>query len=549
MSGKCYSISAVNRRDSFLKIEKCLIHKIALIIAIMLYSLSFCSVVPYICEHIFAALTESQSCVTWLLGLFMALMAAYLAKFARGHEEFVLLRKNTNIIQRRMLENYLYGCHLHATSKDELSGIIYKIAEDVETCRLRIWTNILTIIFTVLFAAAYIITADPVITATIIVVSSLIVMIIFKKRKSLKTLSEDIACKENNIISCQWEYINNREISPHLNYSKLFSRYVHLNEEKKLSTVALAKAAFTAQFARMFGSILLTLITAIAGGILCCTGAMNPSKLFGMLTVIPVLSASLFTLPAVMNDVYSLKGKSKVIPEYLKTFGTQYDDAKVCILYPDIIMLKDIRIGNILKGANFHAHRGRLSVIAGPSGCGKTTLIKVLLCLTPPDSGSISYGDTAVSIMDLSSITKSVFYISSLPYIGSNVSLKDYIFRGRNVDNVYYQQMLSMLKIEYLDTDNPLSAEKLSAGEKQKIMILKMIFDERNIWICDEPTNKLDKGAETQIMKCLKKIIKERHILAVFVSHREETLSAADDLWIMDGGIISECSKQEGDHD
>jgi len=178
----------------------------------------------------------------------------------------------------------------------------------------------------------------------------------------------------------------------------------------------------------------------------------------------------------------------------------------------------------VLQNINLSFHKGECVALIGPNGCGKTTLIKSILGMVIPDSGSIKF--------DNKSIYGDYLYRSSIGYMPQI---------GRYPDNMTIGQIIEMIKKirnseQALDEDliNAFELEKmflkqmrtLSGGTTQKVSAALAFLFNPEVLILDEPTAGLDPLA-SEILK--EKIIreKEKGKLILITSH---LLSELDDL-------------------
>jgi Cu-processing system ATP-binding protein len=206
-----------------------------------------------------------------------------------------------------------------------------------------------------------------------------------------------------------------------------------------------------------------------------------------------------------------------------------------------------------LDNVTAHCTKGECIALIGPNGCGKTTLIKSVLGMVVPDSGTILFNGKSIS--------KDWTYRSKIGYMPQI---------GRYPDNMNIGQVISMMKdirkSEKVQLDEELminfGLEKmlnkrlstLSGGTRQKVSaVLSFLFDP-DVLILDEPTAGLD-PVSSEILK--EKIIKEKEKgkLILITSH---VLSELDDLitqviYMQDGKLrfhknIQELRSQTGEH-
>lgn len=176
----------------------------------------------------------------------------------------------------------------------------------------------------------------------------------------------------------------------------------------------------------------------------------------------------------------------------------------------------------VLEQANLSIHDKEFISIVGPNGGGKTTLLKLILGLLKPKSGTASiYGQSPILGRQ---------WIGYLPQY-SNLDAKfpitslDVVLMGRlgktrmtgfysKADRAVATDMLARVGLEKLK-NRPLSA--LSGGQRQRVLIARALVTEPRLLLLDEPTSSLDDYVERELYDLLKELNKELTI--VVVSH------------------------------
>ena len=178
----------------------------------------------------------------------------------------------------------------------------------------------------------------------------------------------------------------------------------------------------------------------------------------------------------------------------------------------------------VLKNINLSCKKGECIALIGPNGCGKTTLIKSVLGMVIPDSGTIHFNGN--------SVLGEYLYREKIGYMPQI---------GRYPDNMTIGQIIEMIKkirnsADDLDEDllHAFELEKmfdkqmrtLSGGTTQKVSAVLAFLFNPDVLILDEPTAGLDPLA-AEVLK--EKIIKEKEKgkLILITSH---LLSELDDL-------------------
>jgi heme exporter protein A len=166
----------------------------------------------------------------------------------------------------------------------------------------------------------------------------------------------------------------------------------------------------------------------------------------------------------------------------------------------------------LFKNLNFKLNNKELLVIKGANGSGKTTLLKILSGLLKPISGSIIINKKNINILKDE-------YFKYFEYIGHENAIKTALTVRENL-NFYLKikKNLTTKKIFNLKNLLDIKIENLSAGEKRRISLSRLILSNSKIWFLDEPTNGLDKINTVIFFKILKQHL-QLNGLAIVASH------------------------------
>lgn len=165
---------------------------------------------------------------------------------------------------------------------------------------------------------------------------------------------------------------------------------------------------------------------------------------------------------------------------------------------------------------NLVMERGRKIVIVGANGIGKTTLLKSILGLIPPLSGSTELGDYLYT-----------GYFEQEHKYEDNTTCIDEIWK--EFPSMTQYEVRSALAKCGLTTKHIESMVKvLSGGEQAKVRLCKLINRESNVLLLDEPTNHLDADAKDE----LKRALKEYKGSILLICHEPEFYDGlATDVW------------------
>ncbi|MCI6887947.1 MAG: ATP-binding cassette domain-containing protein [Lachnospiraceae bacterium] len=160
-----------------------------------------------------------------------------------------------------------------------------------------------------------------------------------------------------------------------------------------------------------------------------------------------------------------------------------------------IFETKDLVIGYeepLTRPLNFAMERGEKIVLKGSNGIGKTTLLKSILGLIPPVSGSVELGDYLY-----------IGYFEQEMAPGNTTTCIEEIWK-EFPSYTQYQVRAALAKCGLTTKHIESQVRVLSGGEQAKVRLCKLINRETNILLLDEPTNHLDVDAKEELARALK---------------------------------------------
>ncbi|WP_295046566.1 heme ABC exporter ATP-binding protein CcmA [uncultured Paracoccus sp.] len=131
-----------------------------------------------------------------------------------------------------------------------------------------------------------------------------------------------------------------------------------------------------------------------------------------------------------------------------------------------------------VEGVSFTLEAGQALILRGPNGIGKTTLLRTVAGLQPPVAGRIEMPDDAVAYAAHADGLKGALSVTE------NLTFWAQVFGGGDIGAALAAMDLTAL------ADRPAAA--LSAGQKRRLGLARLLVARRPLWVLDEPTVSLD---------------------------------------------------------
>lgn len=166
----------------------------------------------------------------------------------------------------------------------------------------------------------------------------------------------------------------------------------------------------------------------------------------------------------------------------------------------------------VFKDISFKLEKGSTTALLGPNGTGKTTLIKILMGMLTPTSGSYKFADDVkIGYVPQFRNIDSEYPLSIRAFIELNAPL----FKTKKVKEQIDQQLVET----HLDKIQNTRMGEASGGQKQRAYLAQALLDHPNMIILDEATASLDPAAKEELMDLIHHLNKEHKITVLFVTH------------------------------
>ena len=206
--------------------------------------------------------------------------------------------------------------------------------------------------------------------------------------------------------------------------------------------------------------------------------------------------------------------------------------------FPRVIANDDVSFD--IKKSSVHA-------LLGENGAGKSTLVKVLYGLLAADHGTITFNDQELNISSPSEArNKGIGMVFQHFSLFESLTVRDNLILGidKKISYSDLKDQLENISSKYnlpLDLDAPITS--LSAGEKQRVEIVRILLQDPQLLIMDEPTSVLTPQEVENLFVTLNALVKEGRTI-LYITHKlEEVITLCNDVTIMrNGKVIDSCS-------
>lgn len=416
--------------------------------------------------------------------------------------------------------------------------------------------SVLFSLFNILIFGAVLLYYSPIIFLIFIVASAayiLWVMLFMKRRRELdnKAFTQN-AANQNSVIQLitgmQEIKLNSCERQKRWEWERIQARLYRLNIK------GLALGQYQEAGATLINQLKNILITVFAA-----SSVLNGELTLGMMLSVQFINGQLNAPLLQVISFLKASQDAKISLERLAEIHDKKEEEKDGESHiSDIASGKSITIENlsfkyegagspmVLKNINLTIPSGKVTAIVGTSGSGKTTLVKLLLGFYVPQEGTIKYGENNLFSLSMERWREKCGVVMQDGFLFSDTIAGNIAPGVESIDVPRMEKAVDIANIRdfveslplYYNTKIGQEGHGLSQGQKQRLLIARAIYKDPELILFDEATNSLDANNEMQIMSNLDEFFVGRTVLVV--AHRLSTVKNADNIVVLDKGVITE---------
>jgi ribose transport system ATP-binding protein len=220
-----------------------------------------------------------------------------------------------------------------------------------------------------------------------------------------------------------------------------------------------------------------------------------------------------------------------------------------------VLEVKNLSALPLLKSADFELRRGEILGIAGLMGSGRSELVRAIFGLEKADSGEITIKGKAVSAQNGK---PAVRLLQGFGYLSEDRKGEGLALALSIADNLTMTRYSSCARLGWLDLsrqrrqseslikeigvrtpDAARAVSKLSGGNQQKVAIGRIIHQDADVLLLDEPTRGIDIGSKVQVYETIARLAAQDKAVLMISSYLPELFGMCDRLAVMSRGRLS----------
>ncbi len=216
--------------------------------------------------------------------------------------------------------------------------------------------------------------------------------------------------------------------------------------------------------------------------------------------------------------------------------------------------------GNLLANddVSIHLNRGEILCLVGENGAGKSTIMKILYGLEPPSGGEIFVKGEKVNFHTPSDamargigMVQQHFMLFESMTVAENIVFKNEIRKGIFMDKKRMVETVREISEKYgLKIDPEAKIEDCPVGLRQRVEILKILYQSAEIIIFDEPSAVLTPLEVESLLETIKSLAAAGKSIVLITHKLQEVMAVADRIYVMrDGKVVAERLRGETDTD
>ena len=440
---------------------------------------------------------------------------------------------------------------------NRVGDLMNRISEDVSKVRMYVGPALMYTINTIslfVIIITYMISIDSKLTMYTIIPLPILSILIYKLSRQINIKSKKVQESLSKLTTFSQESFSGISIiKSNTIEDKVNDFMIEFSSETKDKSVDLAK------FQSWFFPMMLLLIgcsnilVIFIGGNQYINGEINLGVLAEFIIYVNMLTWPVATVGWVTSIVQQAEASQKRINEFLseknEIISVNQNDYKIKgeLEFKGVSLKYQETNIEALSEIDFKINTGQSLGIIGSVGSGKSTILELIVRNYDPDSGKILIDNKNLKEHNIEVIRRDIGYVPQTTFLFSDTIYNNINFGNINskAEDIQYFSKIACIHDDIMSFPKKYASMlgergiNLSGGQKQRLAIARALIKNPQILILDDSLSALDTETEHNVIKNLKKEIKD--ITKIIVSHRISTIEKCDLIIVLNNGKVIEC--------
>lgn len=445
--------------------------------------------------------------------------------------------------------------YLDQKSTGDIVGRVIADADQLSDGLLLGLTQLCSGVFTILVTLYFMFTKSFVITVLVLIitpVSFLVAKFIATRSYTMFRKQTDTRGRQTALVE---EMVGNIDVVKAFGYGDRASlRFATINDElQQYSEKAVFFSSITNPSTRAVNNVIYALV-ALVGAMIVIHGSLSVGGLTVMLSYANQYMKPFNDISSVITELQNALACAYRIFALLEEQEESKDPVEEMDKADGNVDICHVQFGYtkehpVIHDFDVHVHSGMKVALVGPTGCGKTTLINLLMRFYDVDEGVIRVDGREISSISRKSLRKNFGMVLQDTWLKEGTIRENITFGKPDATEEEIleacRQAHSYAFIRRLPQglDTKISADSLSAGQRQLLCITRVMLVKPPVLILDEATSSIDTRTEMLIQNAFDRLMTGR--TSFIVAHRLSTIRSADLILVMQDGRIIERGTHE----
>ncbi len=498
-----------------------------------------------------------------LLGL--GIGAAFVSRVAKNFQDYYINMITQKLGARMYADGIKHSLELpYQVFEDKRSGetlgVLQKVRTDVEKLIALSINIVYTTLIGLIFVTIYSFSIHWVIFPVYALTAPLIAFISSKLSKRIKVIQKKIVGETTALAGTTTESLRNIELVKSLGLAGQEINRLNTTTEKILA-LELKKVRFVRSLSFIQGTIVNFLRTSILFLMmyLIFSRVITAGEFFSLYIYSFFIFGPLQELGNIINVYRETEVSLNNFKDIIETPLEKRPENPVSIGKIETFEFENVTFKHqsasthALEDISFKTSVGQTVAFVGPSGAGKTTLVKLLVGLYTPQSGTVYYNGVPGKEIEFDNLRNQIGFVTQDTQLFAGTIKENLLFVNPNATDEDIMDALNKAACQNLlaradkgiDTVIGEGGVKVSGGEKQRLSIARALLRKPRLLVFDEATSALDSLTEEEISQTIRDVSARTDHITILIAHRLSTIMHADRIYVLEKGSKVEEGRHE----